>query len=111
MHHLNAWPCLGQAFGDEAAVAPFGSRLAAEQTADGLLERGPVEGVRDSTLVHQRLELQNVVVPVAVFTIGVPDLSIRGELREVDVTRAVETAQKPGQVILLGKTRELPTGV
>ena len=84
--------------------------LATEQAAYVLHEQSPIEDVRDTPIVHQGLEARHVSFPVMVLPIGIANLVRRRQLWEMDVAGAVEALEKPGQVVLLGESRELPAG-
>ncbi len=103
MNNLDIWPSPSQALGDEAPMAALWSGLANEQATHAFREQSPIKGIRDTTSVHQRLEARDIPLPVMVLTIGIANLGRRRQLREMDVTGAVEAIQKPGKIVLLGE--------
>jgi hypothetical protein len=111
MNDLDVWPDPGEALGDEPAMAALWCGLTAEQATDALREQGPIEDIRDTSGIHQCLEAPDIPFPIMVVAVVIANLGRRRQLRKMDVAGAVETLQKPGKVILLGKPRELPTGL
>src|SRR5918999_996668 len=110
MNNLDLWPGCGQALGNETPMATLRCGLATEQATHALREQGLIEGIRDTTRVHQRLEAGGVPFPITVLAIGIANLGRRRQLREMDVACAVEAIQEPGKVILFREPGELPAG-
>ncbi len=110
MNNLDVWPSSGQTLGDETPMAALRCGLAAKQAIDAFLEQGPIEGIQDTTRVHQRLEAGDVPFPIMILAIGIANLGGRRQLWEMDVACAVEAIEEPGKVILFCEPGELPPG-
>ena len=103
MNNLDIRPSPGQALGDKAAVTALRGGLAAEETANALREQVPIEGIRDTSRVHQRLEARDIPLPVMVLAIVIKNLGRRRQVREMEVTCAVQAIQEPGEIVLLSE--------
>src|SRR5215213_1960287 len=103
MNNLDIWPGACQTLGDETPVTALRGGFAAEQATDALRKQGPIEDVRDTSLIHQRLEARDIPFPIMVLAIVIANFIRWGQLRQMDVAGTVEACQKPGQVVLLGE--------
>jgi hypothetical protein len=110
MNDLDIRPTPGQALGDETPMAMHWCGLAAEQTTDAFREQVPIEGIRDTSCVHQHFEARDIPFPVMVLAIGITNLTRGCQLREMDVASAVETIQEPGKVVLFREPGQLSAG-
>lgn len=109
MDGLDAAPPAVQVFEDQAPVAVFGPGLAAQQ------HRGNVEEVSaqlflDPALAQEIQERTLVSRPISTVSVGVEDLTRRGERGIVDVLRGAEPLQEEREVGATGESGE-PGGV
>ena len=109
MDGLDAAPPAVQVLQDQAPVAVFGPGLAAQQHR-GNVEEGSVQLVLDPTLAQEIQERTLVSRPSTTISVGVEDLTRRGERGLVDVLRAAELLQEEREVGATGEAGE-PGGV
>lgn len=94
-------------FGDDAAVAPFRRRLAAEEHCLGLKSMR-VEDAGDAALHHQVAECGLVLGPGdLLLPVGVEHRLRRREAQIVLVRSAADRFEEVGEVLGLRETREL----
>lgn len=100
-------PALLEILQHQAAVTPFGRRLATEQDR-GDVEQVAIKPLLDTPLAHQIEETALVLLPAALLlAVCVEQRLCRRQQRLVEVLRAAELAQEVGEVLALGKAREL----
>ena len=109
MDGLDAAPFAFQVLQDQAPVAVFGPGLAAQQHR-GNVEEVSVQLFLDPTLAQEIQERALVGRPSTTISVGVEDLTRRGEIRFVDVLRAAEPLQEEREVGATGEAGE-PGGV
>ena len=87
MDDLYICPIPGKTFSDESAMALVGFVFAAQEA--GFVKITWLERGGDAALVHERLELFDVQVPVAAFPVGFEKFRGRGQVWQVSVFAAV----------------------
>src|SRR5215212_9824058 len=109
MDGLDAAPTGVQVLQDQAPVAVFGPGLAAQQHR-GNVEEVSVQLFLDPTLAQEIQERTLVGRPTSTVSVGVEDLTRRGERGLVDVFRVAEPLQEEREVGATGEAGE-PGGV
>jgi len=109
MDGLEAAPLAVQVFQDQAPVTVLRFCLAAQQHR-GNVEEVSVQLFLDPTLAKEIQERALVGWPSTTISVGVEDLTRRGERRLVDVFRVAEPLQEEGEVGATGEAGE-PGGV
>ena len=109
MDGLDAAPPAVQVLQDQAPVAVFGPGLAAQQHR-GNIEEVSVQLFLDPTLAQEIQERTLVGRPTSTVSVGVEDLTRRGERGLVDVFRVAEPLQEEREVGATGEAGE-PGGV
>jgi hypothetical protein len=109
MDGLDAAPLAVQVLQDQAPVAVFGPGLAAQQH-HGNVEEVSVQSFLDPTLAQEIQERALVGRPSTTISVGVEDLTRRGERGLVDVFRVAEPLQEEREVGATGEAGE-PGGV
>jgi hypothetical protein len=109
MDGLDAAPLAVQVLQDQAPVAVFGPGLAAQQHR-GNVEEVSVQLFLDPTLSQEIQKRTLVGRPTSTVSVGVEDLTGRGERGIVDVLRGAEPLQKEREVGATGEAGE-PGGV
>jgi hypothetical protein len=109
MDGLDAAPPAVQVLKHQAPVAVFGPGLAAQQHR-GNVEEVSVQLFLDPTLAQEIQERTLVGRPTSTVSVGVEDLTRRGERGLVDVFRVAEPLQEEREVGATGEAGE-PGGV
>ena len=109
MDGLDAAPLAVQVLQDQAPVAVFGPGLAAQQHR-GNVEEVSVQLFLDPALAQEIQERTLVGRPTSTVSVGVEDLTRRGERGLVDVLRVAEPLQEEREVGATGEAGE-PGGV
>ena len=89
VHDPDIAPFARQSLGDEAAVALFRGVLAAKQTGRFGGEGSAVEDARDVTLIHERLEAAEILLPIVIVAVFAENLLRRRKQRLVNITASM----------------------